>query len=141
MGAFTYILVAYDGSPHSEKALSKAADIARCSNAAVQIVCAYDKVPSYLGEPNMQHMIDRVVIEAREKVEAAAHRLREEGVTVSTNVLEGPAPEAILRVAENEPFDLIVLGSRGFGQFQGLLMGSVSDRVMHHAKIPVLIVR
>ena len=141
MGAFTYILVAYDGSPHSEKALSKAADIARYSNAAVQIVCAYDKVPSYLGEPNMQHMIDRVVVEARERVEAAAQRLRAEGISVSTNVLEGPAPESILRVAESEPFDMIVLGSRGFGQFQGLLMGSVSDRVMHHAKIPVLIVR
>ena len=68
-------------------------------------------------------------------------KVRETGLTADMNVLQGPAPDAILRVAETEGYDLIVMGSRGLGQFQGLLIGSVSDRVMHHAKIPVLIVR
>ena len=49
-------------------------------------------------------------------------------------MLEGPPAQA-------EKFDLIVMGSRGLGQLEGLLLGSVSDRVLHQAKIPVMIIR
>jgi nucleotide-binding universal stress UspA family protein len=68
-------------------------------------------------------------------------QVRQQGLTASMNVLEGPPADAILRVAETEKHDLIVMGSRGLGLFQELLLGSVSERVLRHAKIPVLIVR
>jgi len=138
---FDNILVAYDGSPHSQRALEAAVELARCTQARLRLLFAYDRIPTYLGEPNFQEVVDRIVIAGREMVEGAADKARAQGLSVTTDVLEGPPAEAILGMAEAESFDLIVMGSRGLGQFQGLLMGSVSDRVLHHARIPVLIVR
>ncbi len=67
------------------------------------------------------------------------------GVTADTRLGYGvgqwqPALE-ICRVAEDEGFDLLVLGCRGMGRVEGLMLGSVSDRVVHLAKVPVLVVR
>jgi nucleotide-binding universal stress UspA family protein len=138
---FQKILVAYDGSPHSERALAMAIDLAKCAGASITLLNAYDKVPGDLGEPNFQEVLNRTVVAARDMTLNVLTKVREEGLTADMNVLEGPAPDAILRVAETEGYDLIVMGSRGLGHFQGLLLGSVSDRVMHHASIPVLIVR
>ncbi len=140
MGAFNTILLAYDGSEHSQRALQKAIDVARCSSAKIQILYAYDKIPRYLGEPNLQHWIDQSVDVAQATITAAVQQLRDSGLEFSTNILEGPAPEAILRVAETEGCDLIVLGSRGLGELRGLLLGSVSDRVLQRAQVPVLVV-
>jgi nucleotide-binding universal stress UspA family protein len=72
--------------------------------------------------------------------EATLHLHRSE-IDFSTDTVEGPAAEAILRVAKLEGCDLIIMGSRGLGMVQGLLLGSVSYRVLHHATIPVLIVQ
>ena len=138
---FQKILVAYDGSPHSERALATAIEIAKCASASITLLNAYDKIPPNLGEPNFQEALNQTVVIARDMTLKVLAQVRGEGLTADMNVLEGPAPDAILRVAETEGYDLIVIGSRGLGQFQGLLIGSVSDRVLHHAKIPVLIVR
>lgn len=138
---FQNILVAYDGSPHSERALATALELAKCTEGHVTLLNAYDKVPDYLGEPNFQETLDRTVVAARDKMLIVLEQVREHGLTASMNVLEGPPADAILRVAETEKHDLIVMGSRGLGLFQELLLGSVSERVVRHAKIPVLIVR
>ena len=63
------------------------------------------------------------------------------GISAETDVLEGPPAEALLNAAEAHEADLIVVGSRGFGQFKGLLLGSTSDHVVHYATIPVLVAR
>jgi nucleotide-binding universal stress UspA family protein len=138
---FQKILVAYDGSPHSERALATAIDLAKNAGASITLLNAYDKVPDYLGEPNFQEVLNRTVVAARDVTLNVLNKVRAEGLTANMNVLEGPAPDAILRVAETEGHDLIVMGSRGRGLFKELLLGSVSERVLHHAKIPVLIVR
>lgn len=138
---FQKILVAYDGSPHSERALAIAIELAQYAGASLTLLNAYDKVPDNIGEPNFQEVVNRTVVTARDMTLQMLAKVREAGLTADMNVLQGPAPDAILRVAETEGYDLIVMGSRGLGQFQGLLIGSVSDRVLHHAKIPVLIVR
>ena len=57
--------------------------------------------------------------------------LHDAGSEFSTDIVEGPAAEAILRVAQLDGCDLIVMGSRGLGMMQGLLLGSVSNRVLH----------
>ncbi|HET7089631.1 MAG TPA: universal stress protein [Anaerolineae bacterium] len=138
---FNKILVAYDGSPHSDRALDAALALAKYTQSELVLVHAHDKIPSYLGDPNFQQAVNRAVIAGRELLETAAKRARAAGVQVMTNVLEGPPAEAILRVAEAEHCDLIVMGSRGLGQLKGLLLGSVSERVLQHAAIPVMIVR
>jgi nucleotide-binding universal stress UspA family protein len=140
MNAFTNILVAYDGSDHSQKALDLAVNIARCSDSKLKVLFAFDKVPTIFGDDETAHFIERAMSKGRDVLGAATAQLREAGVEFSTAIVEGPAAEAILRIAQAEGCDLIIMGSRGRGMVQGLLLGSVSYRVLHHAQIPVLIV-
>ena len=138
---FAKILVPYDGSAHSRQALAAAAELARCTKAAVHVIYAYERLPSYLGEPNFDDLLTRVLAWANEIVKGGVDLVLDQGVPATSDILEGPPADAILRVAGAEDFDLIVMGSRGLGQFEGLLLGSVSDRVLHHARIPVMVVR
>jgi len=141
MNAFTNILVAYDGSDHSQKALDLAVKIAGCSAGKLKVLFVFDKVPTIFGDDETEHFVERAMNKGHAVLDEATAHLREADIEFNTLTVEGPAAEAILRVAQAEGCDLIVMGSRGLGMMQGLLLGSVSYRVLHHAQIPVLIVR
>jgi nucleotide-binding universal stress UspA family protein len=141
MNAFTNILVAYDGSEHSRKALDTAIKIARGSDSKLKVLFAFDKVPTILGDEETEHFIERAMSKGRDILGEATAHLHDLGVEFNTDIVEGPAAEAILHTAQTDGCDLIVMGSRGLGMMQGLLLGSVSYRVLHHAHIPVLIAR
>ena len=141
MNAFTNILVAYDGSDHSQKALDLAVKIAGCSAGKLKVLFVFDKVPTIFGDDETEHFVERAMNKGHAVLDEATAHLREADIAFNTLTVEGPAAEAILRVAQAEGCDLIVMGSRGMGMMQGLLLGSVSYRVLHHAQIPVLIVR
>ncbi|MCS7057900.1 MAG: universal stress protein [Meiothermus sp.] len=136
---FSHILLAYDGSPHARKAAMMASDLARRYRARVCLVHAYDPIPAYLGEPFLQEAISRRT-EAAERVVQEARSLLE-GLEVEVEVLEGPPAEAILRVAEVRGVDLIVMGTRGLGQLEGLLLGSQSQKVLARSQSPVLLAK
>lgn len=139
---FNKILLAMDGSPHAEEALKYARDLALRDEAQVVVVHAVSPVPAFLGEPERQRLISRNIIEGEQVAGQAAEKLREAGVDdVIVEVLEGPPANAVLRVAETRQCDLIVMGSRGHGELTSLLLGSVSHRVLAHARVPVLVVR
>ena len=138
---FENILLAVDGSAHSMRAAEAAATLARCMNADLWIVIAYEPVPPYLGEPNMQQVITARMEEAEALIEEALDAVGVVPGALQTEVLEGSAAEAILNVAETRKNDLIVIGSRGLGQLRGLLLGSQSQKVLQHAPCPVLVVR
>ena len=138
---FKKILLATDGSPDAEQALAYACDLALCDEAQVFVVNAFGPVPSYLGDPWWDRVIARHVSAGREVAENAAECLKEAGVDVVVEVLEGPPADAILNVADVRECDLIVMGSRGYGTLTSLLLGSVSHRVLAHARVPVMIVR
>jgi nucleotide-binding universal stress UspA family protein len=140
MSAFSYILVAYDGSDHSRKALDAAVEIAQSFHGKLLILYAFDHVPVVLGDDETARFIERVMSKGREILAEATLYLHDTPVEFRTDIVEGPAAEAILRMAQLEGCDLIVMGSRGLGMVQGLLLGSVSYRVLHHATIPVLVV-
>ena len=140
MSPFTNILVAYDGSEHSRKALDMAVTVAQCSNCKLKVLYVFDKVPLVLGDDETERFIERAMSRGREILAEATLHLHGSELEFSMDTVEGPAAEAILRVAELEGCDLIVMGSRGLGMVQGLLLGSVSYRVLHHATIPVLVV-
>jgi nucleotide-binding universal stress UspA family protein len=138
---FAKILVPFDGSAHSQRALTVATDLAHLAASAVHVIYAYDRVPAFLGEPNFKNLLNQALSEACDVVKRAMAQVQDTGIRVTCDVLEGPPDQAILRVAQAEQFDLIVMGSRGMGSLEGLLLGSVSDRVLHHANVPVLVVR
>ncbi|MEJ5223611.1 MAG: universal stress protein [Anaerolineales bacterium] len=138
---FNNILLAVDGSPHAERAAAAAAEMARCNKSQLTVMVAYDPVPAYLGEPNLQAAITARMREAEDIIAKALSIIGDVGVPVKTTIVEGPPAEAILNVAEARQVDLIVMGSRGLGRLAGLLLGSQSQKVVSHATCPVLIVR
>jgi len=139
---FDKILLAVDGSDHALHATRKAAELARSMKSSeVRIVVAFDPIPLYLGEPNMQVVITNRKGEAEGILAAAEKELGEIPGEVHTEILEGVPASAIIEVAKINKSDVIVMGSRGLGVLAGLLLGSTSQKVVSHAPCPVLIVR
>jgi nucleotide-binding universal stress UspA family protein len=139
---FNHILLGVDGSEHALHAAKIAADLARSMRSNIlRIVVAFDPVPPYLGEPNMQTAISARMKEAERILKKAMDAVGEIPGEIHTEILEGSPAEAILDVAKARKSDLIVMGSRGLGRLSGALIGSQSQKVVHHAPCPVLIVR
>jgi len=138
---FENILLAVDGSDGALKAARAAAELAQLTKATLRIVIAYDPIPAYLGEPNLQVAVDARMKEADAILERTLKVVGTIPGEIHTEILEGPAADAILRVAETRGSDLVVMGSRGLGQFASLLLGGQAQKVVTHAPCPVLIVR
>ncbi len=139
---FDKILLAVDGSEHALHAANTAANLARAMRSKeFRIVAAYDFIPPYLGEPNMQSAINARMEEANTILQNAIKALGELPCEIQTELIEGPAAEAIIGIAATRKSDVIVMGSRGLGTLAGLLLGSTSQKVVAHAPCPVLIVR
>ena len=139
---FNHILLGVDGSNHALHAAKTAADLARnMKSKTLRIVVAFEAVPPYLGEPNMQAAITARMKEAETILQAALETVGEIPGELHTEILEGSPAEALLEVATTRKSDLIVMGSRGLGRLAGALLGSQSQKVVQHAPCPVLIVR
>jgi nucleotide-binding universal stress UspA family protein len=138
---FRKILLATDGSPDAEQALAYARDLALRDNARVIVVHAFEPVPTYLGDPVEGRVLARRVGAGEEVANAAAAKLQEAGIDPAVELLEGPAADAILNVANVRECDLIVMGSRGRRGLASLILGSVSHKVVAHARAPVLITK
>jgi len=139
---FDRILLAVDGSDHALHAARTAAELARSMRATeFRIVTAFDFIPPYLGEPNMQYAIDARMESAKMVMQKAVETVGDIPCEIHTELIEGPAAETILDVATTRKSDVIVMGSRGLGTLAGLLLGSTSHKVVSHAPCPVLIIR
>jgi len=139
---FKNILVGYDGSAYSTRALTYAQDLAQKYDAQIVLVYAFHPLPStMLGAPYAEQLQNHALTAGRDIIQEANDKLAGSKVKVTTELLEGPPAEALLRVAEVRKCDLIVLGSRGMGTLKASLLGSVSDKVLHNAQVPVLIVK
>jgi nucleotide-binding universal stress UspA family protein len=139
---FDNILLAVDGSDHALKAAQYAGDMVRAlKSSMLRIVIAYDPIPPYLGEPNLQNAIDARLQQANAILAAAVQAVGNVDIEVHTELIEGSPAEAILDVASVRQNDIIVMGSRGLGRLTGAVLGSTSQKVVSHAACPVLIVR
>jgi nucleotide-binding universal stress UspA family protein len=139
---FKKILVAVDGSEHGLHAARTAGNLARAMNTEkLRIVVAFDAVPPYLGEPNLQYAIDARMKEAQTILQAAVDAVGDVPAEIHTELIEGSPAEAIINVAITRESDVIVMGSRGLGTLAGMVLGSTSQKVVNHAPCPVLIIR
>lgn len=143
---FKHILYATDGSEHAQKALDVVCELAPLHQSDVTVLHAYPSpifyYPDVLTAPYYSELIENAQRAAENIVNEAVHRLKMSGVTVVTQeIVKGSAPNAILKAAKARGCDLIVLGARGLSDLQGLLLGSISHRVIQHATCPVLVVR
>jgi len=144
---FTRIVVGTDGSETAAEAVRQATDLARLAAAQLTIVSAYAPVSQRRVEGEQQDLPADVQHEIgpREDVnlilDAAAAEAKKEGIEVQTHPVEGDPAEAILKVAEEIGADLIVVGNKGMTGARRFLLGSVPNKVSHHAPCSVIIVR
>lgn len=134
---FKKVLVAVDGSPANKAAIEVASQLAK-EGAELILINVVMPVPTRVGagEPALDESTE-ILLEAAAMMKAAgASNVKE---IQSYAGVRGPAHE-IIEAASNEGCDLIVTGNRGHSAWLGLALGSVSQRVLHHAPCPVLVV-
>ncbi|MCB0167774.1 MAG: universal stress protein [Anaerolineae bacterium] len=138
---FKEIIVAIDGSDHSHKALDYAKGLAEQYGATLRLVHAFPHTSDLLGYDDYELLVARRESAGQTLLDQARRQLGEASFPVKEELLEEPAAEAILTVAGIRHADLIVMGTRGRSSLEGLLLGSVSQKVVHHAECPVMVVR
>lgn len=137
---FENIVLAFDGSEYSYKALSCAKSIAERFEANLWLVHVFSTPPDLLGYADYEKLFAKRKSAAQAVLDDAHQKLGRTSFTVQDELLEGPESECILKAAENREADLIVMGTRGFGAVKGFLVGSVSRKVIHYAACPVMVV-
>jgi len=137
---FRKILVGYDGSELSEKAVDVALSMSTCIDAKIMIL-AVARPP----EPATRVELDAVLDDAREHFEQGFVKVRERAANAETEVetfIEvGHPAEHLIHKAETEHVDLIVVGRRGTSLVAKMMLGSISERVLRYAHCPVLLVK
>jgi nucleotide-binding universal stress UspA family protein len=140
------VMLATDGSPSAQDATREAISLASELQLPLTIVCvAHDALPAFgfygygysdvaaaIRKMQREH-ISEVIKTVRAQAEAAA-------VTSETVALEGMAGEEICRAAQERDVRFIVMGAHGWGRLNRMIHGSVSEYVLHHADVPVLVV-
>jgi nucleotide-binding universal stress UspA family protein len=121
------ILVGVDGSTNSRRALVEAVSIAQKFSGSVKIITVYKR--------GMEKEAEEIMTEAKQYLE-------EKGIEYAATLILGSNPaRALQTTAEQENFDLIVMGSRGWGSKASILLGSVSRRVVANADCNILVVK
>jgi nucleotide-binding universal stress UspA family protein len=144
---FKKIVVGTDGSETATQAVRQAVDLAKELGATVEIVSAYEPVPAQRLRQERREAPEELqwAINPREDVEAtleaAAAVADAAGLKVNTHRRQGDPADAILDVAEELGADLIVVGNKGMTGAKRFLLGSVPNKVSHHAPCSVLIIR
>jgi len=139
---FTRILVATDGTEVALRGVDAAARIAARDHAEL-LLCTAVSMPQHvataakLDRKGVESYVERM---AQESLGSSLELLRQIGVGAAVKVLVGPAAESIVAEAESGSADLIVMGIRSRYEPKDLILGSVSSRVAHNVKVPILLV-
>ncbi len=134
------ILAAADFSETSDKACDYALSLAKVFEAEVVVLHVLQEPILYQAETDQSYR-DAYEQKVQESIEAMLHRHTCEGVKVKTAMRPGAPFVEIIRFAEDEKCDMIVLGTHGHGPLYKMLLGSVAEKVVRKATCPVLVVR
>ena len=144
------ILLAVDGSAYSDAAVKEVAQRPWPQQSEVKVITAAETpvmvgMEPWAAPPEYFEQLEKSVREAARAVTASAllqlKTIEDKTLKISSEIIEGPPRQVIVEEAERWGADLIVVGSRGLGAWNRLLLGSVSSAVVHHAKCSVEIVR
>jgi nucleotide-binding universal stress UspA family protein len=142
---FASIVVGTDGSQTAREAVRQAVELARRLGARLDIVSAYEPAGRLREEAQQVPGDLQWMVNAREEVDAtlreAAAESEAAGVATETYARQGDPADAILDVAEERGADLIVVGNKGMTGAKRFLLGSVPNKISHHAPCSVLIIR
>ena len=138
---FEKILNPVDGSEHSMNSTRSAIELAKQFKSKIVLFHCHSRFPVVLSEPYFQQAIDEIIRASEELIKPFENILEESGVEYEVRILEGLPGSTIADVARLEAMDLIVMGSRGVSDFEGLFLGSVAHQVLHKSDCPVFIVK
>jgi nucleotide-binding universal stress UspA family protein len=148
VSVFTRIVVGTDGSETAAEAVRQASELARISGSRLDVVSAYEPVPRQRLRDESREAPGDVQYEFTERedvnltLDNAAAGAKKTGVEeVQTHAREGDPADAIIDVAEEVNADLIVVGNKGMTGARRFLLGSVPNKVSHHAPCSVVIIR
>jgi len=140
---FHNILVAIDGSPDAEEALTQAIDLAESEHTRLTLMAGVPKLPSVSFVGMSGPPLAQIAADARSWADGVVRQARDRvphDLPVTTIVSERPIRTALLEEIDRGRHDLIAMGSRGRGAVRAALLGSVSHYVLNHSPIPVLVV-
>lgn len=140
MNAFpTKILLATDGSEDAVRATEAASDLAGRSGSELHVVHVWHDVPSPYRRDFVRRGLRR---QGQEILDEQVQKIASAGGTVAqAHCREGRTSDEVIELSEELGVGLLVVGSRGLGTVQRILMGSHSEEIVHRARVPVLVVR
>jgi len=133
---FKKILVPYDNSIHAKRALNKALELAPLTKSTITLVhvIEYRGAMAKVVEPYKETMIDHVKNFFKNIEKDASKR----NIKIEEKILYGNPSEEIINLMKKKKFDLIIMGKRGVTKITGPTLGSVSNALVQHSKIPVM---
>ena len=137
---FSRILVAIDGSKSAKKAFEKSIYLAQKCDSKLDVVHV---ISCELGGDSATtfELIDELKTKAEKMLDEYKIQAAKNNVPIEIMVTRGDPVQVIIDLAKTKSHDLIIMGTRGRSAFQELLIGNVSQKVMHHASCPVMVVR
>ena len=138
------ILVPVDGSDNSFRALEHAIFLStKIQESQITVLYIIEDLPSlYIYSPKtIEKLHADYKSESAKILERCKEIANKSGINIHTVLLEGDPASKIIAYSEMERFDIIMMGSRGMGKFKEMIVGSISNKVIHHAKCSVMLVR
>jgi nucleotide-binding universal stress UspA family protein len=140
-GTYGSILVPFDGSESSKKAMKRACDLSKLDGAeiaAVYVIPRYEEMVEFFRTASIEKSLH---LEAQKILDKAKELASGEGVSITTIMEQGHAGDKIVEIARKQGNDLIVMGTCGWSGVNKAIMGSSTERVITHATCPILVVR
>ena len=134
------VLVAVDGSEYSSLVIDKAIEYCRMTGGRVLLVYCHRRFSHTIAQPADEE-ISLIKKQSQDLIDPYLKRLQQENIPVEDRLMEEPAGHAITEIARIEKCDIIIMGSRGLSNLAGLIVGSVTSRVLQTAPCSVLVVR
>jgi nucleotide-binding universal stress UspA family protein len=147
---FSRILVPYDGSKYSQKALETAINIGKAFDSLIYLVNVIEistvSPPGWNFSQGTRKSIDQIRNSIKTSTELQLHKIhkkyKDSGVTIKEFILEGNVVDKLLKFAHDKDVDLIIIGSKGISGISKIMtLGSTSRKISELAKCPVIMVR
>lgn len=138
------ILVPVDGSTNSKLALEKAKELVKMGNGQVTVVTIIKDLAAQLynlENKDKQEIRNVFAKQGKEILKEGIEVFKDCPGVIESLLINGDPAQEIIKLAETGDYDLIVMGSRGLNAFSRLMIGSVSNKVLNHVNISVLIVK
>lgn len=137
--SFRILFIPVDGSENSKQACEQAVRLAESGREKAILAHCFDAIPQRIHGPALEELEGELAKEAKQIFAECRHFFDHANIPVETLVLFGSQGETLAEAAVEHNSDIIIMGSSGLGNLGNLVMGSVSNDVIHSTKLPVLI--